>query len=157
MANSPCDNIIETILETINIATKRRITPFTTRTSHSYYSPYTIHVHYAPFNICYCSADGKVDNIKNDYIEKFPFFYFLRTNPFPSIMNWNSRLIIEEKIEDTKGVIRNRTSMDSNYKDQSKKKPTQGQTKIYKTLHRKLKIKQHGPHKKKMYLILRYI
>jgi hypothetical protein len=46
------------------------------------------------------------------------------------------------KVEDTKGVIRIRRSK----KDKSKK--TKGQTIIYKTLHRKLKIDQHEPQEK---------
>jgi len=49
------------------------------------------------------------------------------------------------KVEDTKGVIRSRKSKkDWQYNDQKKKR----QTIIYKTLHRKLKIEQHEPHKK---------
>ena len=45
-----------------------------------------------------------------------------------------------EKFEDANGVIRSRKS---NENDQIKK----GQTMIYKTLHRKLKIEHHEPHK----------
>jgi hypothetical protein len=42
----------------------------------------------------------------------------------------------QEKFEDTKEVIRSCKSKDRQYSDQKKK----GQTMIYKTLHRKLKI-----------------
>ena len=48
-----------------------------------------------------------------------------------------------QKFEDTKGVIRSRKSKNKQYNGQ--KKRTKGQTMIYKTLHRKLKIEKHQP------------
>jgi len=53
-------------------------------------------------------------------------------------------IVLQDKSEDTKGVIRRRTSKDRQCKCQHKK----GQTTIYKTLHRKLKIEQHEHHLK---------
>jgi hypothetical protein len=47
----------------------------------------------------------------------------------------------EEKFEDVKCVIR-RSKNDMQYNDLKKKLSTKGQTTIYKTLHRKLKIEQ---------------
>jgi hypothetical protein len=49
---------------------------------------------------------------------------------------------IQEELEDTKGVIRIRKSKDRRNNDQKET----GQTTIYKTLQRKLKIEQHKPH-----------
>jgi len=50
------------------------------------------------------------------------------------------------KYEDTKGVIRSHKSKkDGQYNGQ---KRTKSETTFYKTLHRKLKIKQHEPHLK---------
>ena len=55
-----------------------------------------------------------------------------------------------KKSEDTKGAIGIRKSKKNRqhmYNGQKKKdKRTKGQTTIYKTLHRKLKIEQHDPH-----------
>jgi hypothetical protein len=52
---------------------------------------------------------------------------------------------LNEKIEDNKGVIRRRKSkMNIQYNGQ-KKKRTNEQTTIYKTLHWKQKIEQHEP------------
>ena len=51
--------------------------------------------------------------------------------------------IDQEKLEDTKDVIKNRKSTDCTM---TKSKKTKGQIIIYKTLHRKLKIKQHEIH-----------
>ena len=53
-----------------------------------------------------------------------------------------STVYTKEKFVDTIGVIRSRKS--KNKKIQWPKE--KGQTMIYKTLHRKLKIKQHEPH-----------
>jgi hypothetical protein len=53
--------------------------------------------------------------------------------------------IQEGLLEDTKGVIRIRIS--KKYKTMTKRKRTKWQTTIYKTLHRKLKVEQHGPTK----------
>ena len=51
--------------------------------------------------------------------------------------------ILKEKFEDTKCVIKNRKSKKNRqYNDKNKKK---GQTMMYKTLHRKLKIEKHEP------------
>ena len=47
---------------------------------------------------------------------------------------------LKEEFEDTKGVMRFRKSKDKQHNDQKKKKK-----RIYKTLHRKLKIEQHNP------------
>jgi hypothetical protein len=46
----------------------------------------------------------------------------------------------KEKFEDTKRVIRRTDNTMAN------RKSTKGQTMIYKTLHRKLKVEQHEPH-----------
>ena len=46
----------------------------------------------------------------------------------------------KEKFEDTKRVIRRTDNTIAN------RKSTKGQTMIYKTLHRKLKVEQHEPH-----------
>ena len=51
-----------------------------------------------------------------------------------------------KKVWRYKGVIRSRKSKDRLYNDQEKK--TKGQTMIWKTLHRKLKIEQHEPPRK---------
>ena len=52
---------------------------------------------------------------------------------------------LQEKIEDTKVVIRScKTKKDRQHNGQRKR--TKEQTTIYKTLHRKLKIEQHEPH-----------
>ena len=51
--------------------------------------------------------------------------------------------LMHEQFEDTTEVTRSRASKDSQYKRKRRK----GQTVIYKTLHRKLKIEQHGPTK----------
>ena len=48
----------------------------------------------------------------------------------------------QERFEDTKGVIRICKSKDRQHNGQKKK----GQTTIYKTLHKKLKIEQHESH-----------
>ena len=48
----------------------------------------------------------------------------------------------QERFEDTKVVIRICKSKDRQHKGQKKK----GQTTIYKTLHKKLKIEQHESH-----------
>jgi hypothetical protein len=50
----------------------------------------------------------------------------------------SGRVIIQEKLEDTKGTAAN----------QRKTAKRKGQTMIYKILYRKLKIEQHEPHKK---------
>ena len=55
-------------------------------------------------------------------------------------------LFQQEKFEDTKGVIRSRKSQKKHTTQWSKEKSTKGQTTIYKTLHRKLKIEQHELH-----------
>jgi hypothetical protein len=51
---------------------------------------------------------------------------------------------MKDEFEDTKGIIIsvNRRTDDT----MAKRKRTKGQTTIYKTLHRNLKIKQHEPH-----------
>jgi len=67
------------------------------------------------------------------------------------IISWFSRRQLisvdcsfQDRFEDTKGVIRSRKSKkDGQYNDQ--KKRTKGQTIIYKTLSRILKIEQHEP------------
>jgi hypothetical protein len=46
---------------------------------------------------------------------------------------------MKEKFEDTKGVIRSCKSKDRQYNG-AKRKKTKGQTTIYKTLHRKLRV-----------------
>ena len=51
----------------------------------------------------------------------------------------------KNKLEDTKGVIRSRTSNAG--QTTSKIKRTKGHTMIYKALHRKLKIEQYEFHK----------
>jgi len=48
----------------------------------------------------------------------------------------------KEVFEETKGVIRIRKSKDKQRNGQ--RETTKGQTTIYKILHRKLKIEQHG-------------
>ena len=48
-------------------------------------------------------------------------------------------VVIYGKFEDVKGAIRSRKSKERQYNA----KKTKGQTMIYKTLHRKLKIEQH--------------
>ena len=53
--------------------------------------------------------------------------------------------IQEGLLEDTKEVIRIRIS--KKYNTMTKRKRTKGQTTIYKTLHRKLKMEQHEPTK----------
>jgi hypothetical protein len=53
--------------------------------------------------------------------------------------------IQEGLLEDTKGVIRIRLS--KKYNTMAKRKRTKGQTTIYKTVHRKLKMEQHEPTK----------
>jgi len=50
---------------------------------------------------------------------------------------------MQEQFEDTKWVIRNRKLKDSQHNGQ--RKMTKGQTTVYKTLHRKLKIEQREP------------
>jgi len=52
--------------------------------------------------------------------------------------------IFKKEFEDTKGVIIIRKSEDTN--TMAKRKKTKGQTTIYKTILRKLKIDQHEPH-----------
>jgi hypothetical protein len=71
-----------------------------------------------------------------------------------SVVGNLSTLLYEEKFEDTKEVIKSRQSKDRQYNGQKKKDKTiqwptekKGQ-KDCKTLHRKLKIKQHEPHEK---------
>ena len=59
----------------------------------------------------------------------------LTTHEFPKM---------RKVFEDTKGVIKSRKYKDRHYNGQ--KKRTTGQTMIYKTLHRKLKIEQHESH-----------
>ena len=55
---------------------------------------------------------------------------------------WGKKIYYsEEKFEDVKCVIR-RSKNDMQYNDLKKKLSTKGQTTIYKTLHRKLKIEQ---------------
>jgi len=55
---------------------------------------------------------------------------------------------VEEKFEDTKGLIRSRKSKkDRQHNGQRKQKDT-GKITIYKTLHRKLMIEKHEPHLK---------
>ena len=56
----------------------------------------------------------------------------------------NTTKKIYEEVEDSKGVFIIRKSKDIYHNDQTKK--TKGQTTIYKTLHRKLKIDQHEPY-----------
>ena len=62
-----------------------------------------------------------------------------------------------KELEDTKGAIRSRKSKIPKGQSEAvtrrrrdntmtKRKKTKGQTTIYKTLHRKLKIEQHGLH-----------
>ena len=46
---------------------------------------------------------------------------------------------MKEQFEDTKWVIKSRKSKDKQYNGQKEK----GQTMMYKTLHRKVKIQQH--------------
>jgi hypothetical protein len=53
-----------------------------------------------------------------------------------------------KKFEDTKGVIRRRNRRRTD-NIRAKRKSSKGQTTIYKTLHGKLKIDKHEPHKKK--------
>ena len=65
-------------------------------------------------------------------------FFFLMLS-----LQWQKQTVIEE-FEDTKGVIRIRISK-KNRQHNAKRKSTKGQTTIYKTLHRKLKIDQHEP------------
>jgi len=50
--------------------------------------------------------------------------------------------VLEEKFEDTKGVIRSCKLKDRQHNDQTKTK-IKRQTTIYKILHRKIKIEQH--------------
>ena len=50
--------------------------------------------------------------------------------------------MLQEKNEDTKKAIRRTDNT------MAKRKRTKGQTTIYETLHRKLKIEQHKPHEK---------
>jgi len=52
--------------------------------------------------------------------------------------------VLEEKFEDTNGVIRSCKMKDRQHNDQKKTK-IKGQTMIYKILHRKIKIEQHEP------------
>jgi hypothetical protein len=52
----------------------------------------------------------------------------------------------EEKFADTKRVVRGRKSKKDRQHNVQKRKSTDGQTTIYKTLHRKLRIKQHESH-----------
>jgi predicted component of viral defense system (DUF524 family) len=54
--------------------------------------------------------------------------------------------LIKEEFEDTKGVIRIRISKKDKTIQWKKEKRTKGQTMIYKTLHRKLKIEKRDPH-----------
>jgi len=54
-------------------------------------------------------------------------------------------VVLSETFEDTKGVIIVRKPKRTD-KTMSKRKMIKGQTTIYKTLHRKLKIEQHEPH-----------
>jgi hypothetical protein len=51
--------------------------------------------------------------------------------------------MISDKIEETKGVARNRQSKNRQYNGQNKKRNAMA----YRILHRKLKIGQHEPHK----------
>jgi len=65
---------------------------------------------------------------------------------YQSPINISDEYIIQEEFEDTKGVIKIRKlKKDRQHNDQKKK----GQTRIYKTLHKKLKIQQHKPCTKK--------
>jgi vacuolar-type H+-ATPase subunit C/Vma6 len=60
----------------------------------------------------------------------------------PSIKSVLNMILMSYKFEDTKGVIRSRRSnKDRQHNDQRKRR--KGQTMIYKTLHRKLKIGQY--------------
>jgi len=52
----------------------------------------------------------------------------------------------EEKFADAKRVVRGRKSKTGRQHNGQKRKSTKGQTTIYKTLHRKLRIEQHEPH-----------
>jgi hypothetical protein len=56
----------------------------------------------------------------------------------------------EEGFKDTKGVTRSRKSKRIDNKT-AKRKRTKGQTTTCKTLHRKLKIEQHGPTKNRVH------
>jgi hypothetical protein len=52
----------------------------------------------------------------------------------------------EEKFADTKRIVRDRKSKTDRQHNGQKRKSTNGQTTIYKTLHRKLRIEQHESH-----------
>ena len=52
----------------------------------------------------------------------------------------------EVKFADTKRVVRGRKSKTDRQHNGQKRKGTDGQTTIYKTLHRKLRIEQHESH-----------
>ena len=58
------------------------------------------------------------------------------------VKQWMKMFNAQERFEDTKVVIRICKSKDRQHKGQKKK----GQTTIYKTLHKKLKIEQHQSH-----------
>ena len=52
----------------------------------------------------------------------------------------------QEEFKDTKEVIKIRKSKDKQHNGHGQKKKDKRTTTIYKTLHRKLKIKPHEPH-----------
>jgi hypothetical protein len=69
------------------------------------------------------------------YIEKIESFPIFVTNDY---------LQQTKEFKDTKGAINIRKSKKD--RTHNGRKRTKGQTSIHKTLHRKLKIKQHGLH-----------
>ena len=58
------------------------------------------------------------------------------------------QILVQEKFEDTKGVIRNHKSRTDRHDNDQKKKKSKWQTTIYKALHRKLMIEQDEPNSK---------
>ena len=58
-------------------------------------------------------------------------------------MHMTVNLIAWETFEDTKWKVRNSKLKEGHYNGH---KRTKGETMIYKTLHRELKIEQHEPH-----------
>jgi hypothetical protein len=75
-----------------------------------------------------------------------------KNSHFPSEIKVN---INEKRFEDTKVVISRRKSKKDRQHNGQKNK-TKGQTTIYKSLHRKLKIKQHESHLKPVNLLEKF-